>query len=233
MKKMNLRLPFHQQKCVLCQTFGAEKICSGCLNDLRGCFTSPKRVCVRCAAPYDVGDVCTLCQRKPLPFAAMWASAHYVAPMPAIIHAWKHQRNNALLSVLWAIMRQNPPIWLPETRIDAVLAMPISKKRLWQRGFHQTEELAQQLAQHYRLPLMPRHSVQRQHRQAQSQLGYSARQRNIRNVFHIHADVRDQHILLIDDVYTTGATLTELARALHEAGAMAIYAWTVSRVLLK
>lgn len=177
--------------------------------------------------------MCDRCQRHPPPLAAMWASTHYVPPMPALIHEWKHKKKNALIHVLCEIMRQNPPAWLPEKPINAILPMPISKKRLWQRGFHQTEELAQNLAQHYHLPLLPSQLILRQHRQAQSQLGYAARRRNIRDVFEIAADVRDQHILLIDDVYTTGATLHELARALHESGAMAVYAWTASRVLLK
>lgn len=229
---MNLLGLFQQKNCLLCQTSGAEKLCSGCLNDLRDCFTNATQVCARCAAPSEQA-VCGHCQRRPPPFVAMWASTHYLPPMPAIIHEWKHNNRVALLSILHEIMRQNPPKWLPEKQIDGVLAMPMSKKRLWQRGFHQTHELTAKLAADFALPLLPTDVVSRQHRQAQSQLDYAARQSNIRDVFQIHIDVRDQHILLIDDIYTTGATLTELARALHEAGASAVYAWTVSRVLLK
>lgn len=221
---------FRQNYCMLCQSPSPQALCSGCLHDID--YVQREHACLRCAAPRQPQhEYCDRCQRKPLPFAAMWSSTYFQPPVSAIIHEWKHSKNNALVAALQQIMLHNPPAWLPETPIDAVLPMPISRKRLWQRGFHQTEELVQGIVGD--LPILPRHAVTRDHRVAQSQLNYAMRRQNIRHVFDVNIDVCDQHILLIDDVFTTGATLTELARELHEAGAMAVSVWTLSRALLK
>lgn len=221
---------FQQSYCMLCQSPSPQALCDGCLHDIN--YVRRENTCVRCAAPrLPSHELCATCQRKPLPFGAMWSSVYFQPPVAAMIHEWKHNKNNALVGALQQIMRHNPPAWLPESQIDAVLPMPISRKRLWQRGFHQTEALAQGIVGD--LPILPRHAVNRAHRVAQSQLDYAMRHRNIHGVFEVQVDVRDQCILLIDDVFTTGATLTELARTLHEAGAMAVFVWTLSRALLK
>lgn len=213
---------------MLCQLPSSRALCHACLQDMD--YVRREDSCIRCVAPRESSqELCANCQRKLLPFAQMWSSTYFQPPIRALVHEWKHNKNNALVGVLQQLMRHNPPNWLFEEAINGVLPMPISRQRLWERGFHQTEELAQGVVGH--LPILPRYAVHRAHRVAQSQLDYAMRRHNIRDVFDVQVDVRDKHILLIDDVFTTGATLTELSRALHEAGAMAVSVWTLSRAL--
>ena len=126
-------------------------------------------------------------------------------------------------------MLDNPPIWLEEAEIDAVLGMPISHKRRLTRGFNQSEELAQAIADAYDGEFLPHTAVYRHHRPPQSSLNKAERQINIRDVFRVDADVSGKTILIIDDVTTTGSSIGELAQALREAGTKRVYAWVIAK----
>lgn len=128
-------------------------------------------------------------------------------------------------------MLANPPHWLPESGIDAVLAMPLSRKRRIYRGFNQSDELAAAVTRYYKLPLLPHFSVQRVHKAPQSTLLGAERAKNVRRSFTVDLDVKNRKVLIIDDVMTTGASIFELARTLHHSGAAAVYAWVVARNL--
>ena len=145
-----------------------------------------------------------------------------------MLHAFKHQRQSSLLPALSTIMLHHPPPWLPETPIDAVLAMPLSAPRLAERGFNQSQLLARRIATAYGWPLLDKSAVLRQHRPPQSTLSRDKRRQNVRGVFRVAADVKNCNLLLIDDVVTTGATIYELAQSLKRAGAAAVYAWALA-----
>ncbi|PIT13350.1 amidophosphoribosyltransferase [Snodgrassella alvi] len=145
-----------------------------------------------------------------------------------MLSAFKHQRQLALLDTLAALMLAQPPQWLAQVKIDAVLAMPLSRKRLFERGFNQSQLLAAIIARHYALPVLRPDCVQRCYRPPQSTLKKSARQRNVRGVFRLNHAVKKRNLLLIDDVVTTGATITELAQTLKKSGASRIYVWTLA-----
>lgn len=135
---------------------------------------------------------------------------------------------------LVALMLDNPPPWLAKTEADwQILALPLSRERRLQRGFNQTEILADYLAASLKLPVLPRQSIQRAHRPPQSTLAAAERRRNVKNSFHICADMNARNILLIDDVTTTGATLEELARSLKKSGAAQVRAWTLAHAGMK
>ncbi|PIT53707.1 amidophosphoribosyltransferase [Snodgrassella alvi] len=145
-----------------------------------------------------------------------------------MLSAFKHQRQLALLDTLASLMLAQPPQWLEQVKIDAVLAMPLSRKRLFERGFNQSQLLAAIIARHYALPVLRPDCVQRSYRPPQSTLRKSARQRNVRGVFRLNHAVKKRNLLLIDDVVTTGATITELAQTLKKSGASRIYVWTLA-----
>lgn len=154
--------------------------------------------------------------------------------MSSLIYAFKHQGDLGLAAPLAALMLANPPPWLAECGTDwQILAMSLSRERRLQRGFNQTEILAEHLAASLRLSVLPRHSVQRAHRPPQSTLAAAERRRNVKNSFQVCADVRARNLLLIDDVATTGATLEELARSLKKSGAAQVRAWTLAHAEMK
>ena len=117
-------------------------------------------------------------------------------------------------------------------RPQALLPVPLHAARLRQRGYDQALELARPIARALALPL--RTDLLRRVRATapQSELGAAARERNLRGAFAVR-DVAGlpAHVALLDDVFTTGATLHAAAEALHRAGVARIDAWVCARVL--
>lgn len=189
----------------------------------------PEQLCPLCTRFSFNGIVCGLCQQSMPPFQRLFASYRYVPPLRQLLHACKHQRRLYLIDTLINLMLRHPPLWLKQHCFDAVLAMPLSRQRLFGRGFNQSALLAGAVARWLQRPLLPVSAVERVHRPAQSTLGKLQRKRNIRGAFRIRHNVQGLNLLLIDDVVTTGATVAELARMLEQAGAGAVFVWVLSR----
>lgn len=188
-------------------------------------------VCPLCARAGVDDAVCGACQRRPPHFDAFWASLQYVAPLPALVHSFKFEKHIALARPLAQLMLANPPPWLPEVRseLDAIVAMPLSEARLLQRGFNQSRELAVILENSLGIKVLPSHLIKRKATPPQSTLSREDRIRNVRGVFSPQFEAANRKILLVDDVLTTGATLSELALSLKKSGAAAVFAWTLTR----
>jgi ComF family protein len=118
-----------------------------------------------------------------------------------------------------------------ECRFDMVVPMPLHWARQWRRGFNQSELLARVVAKRIGSPLM---RVIRRRRATPPQAGLSNAQRrtNVAGAFMVRkrALVKDRHILLVDDVMTTGATLSACAAVLKRAGAGRVTVLTLARV---
>jgi ComF family protein len=110
----------------------------------------------------------------------------------------------------------------------ALIPVPLHPSRLRERGFNQARELALPLARHLAIPL--RDDLVRRIRATAPQVGLTAvaRARNLRGAFAIDG-VPPAHVALIDDVLTTGSTLTAMSLALRAAGSMQIEVWTPAR----
>ena len=121
----------------------------------------------------------------------------------------------------------NKPIYPPDT----ICPIPLYKKRLKWRGYNHAEELARQLSQALSLPLISNALLKTKHTAPQANLGKEKRLLNVQGVFQVkdtHA-VAGKNILLVDDVYTTGATMEECAFVLKKAGAARVFGVTVAR----
>jgi ComF family protein len=118
-----------------------------------------------------------------------------------------------------------------ERNFDSVIAMPMHWRKRWERGFNQAELLAEPVAKRLGLPLK-RNLRRTRHTQAQAGLDEAARRANLRGSFTVVAgeQLSGQHVLLIDDVFTTGATLRAASAALKSAGAARVSALTLARV---
>jgi len=114
---------------------------------------------------------------------------------------------------------------------DALLAVPLHKRRLIERGYNQALEIARALSAELGIPLLRAGAQRRQATQPQSALGAAQRARNMAGVFRVTRDFGGLSIVLVDDVITTGATINSLARTLHRAGAREVQAWAVARAL--
>lgn len=222
--------------CVLCHDSSdvSDGICTGCNTDLASFRTDAANSCPLCFRHIQGGSACGICQRKPPAFDRMWASLHYEPPVSNMIRTLKHLADLGMVRPLANLMVQNPPDWLSDECFDFVLPVPLGKERLLQRGFNQSESIVGLLAQRYGWRTLPRHTVFRRHRPPQSTLKGSDRLKNIKNAFEIRTPIPENcNILLIDDVFTTGATLGELAKMLKKSGSNRICCWTLARTPMK
>lgn len=131
------------------------------------------------------------------------------------------------------LMAALPPPWLKEIKIDSVLAMPLSHERRLSRGFNQCDELTALLARRFGWDVLPHTTVFRQASVPQSTLPLSKRRQNVRGLFRVANNVNKRNLLLIDDVVTSGTTLSELARELQKTGNKRIFCWTLARAKMK
>jgi predicted amidophosphoribosyltransferase len=109
--------------------------------------------------------------------------------------------------------------------------MPLHRQRIAERGFNQSMELARGVGQALGLPVRPLLVERDMNTPHQAGLPVKQRKRNLRGAFRCVGPVADQHVLLIDDVMTSGATLDELARTLKLAGAARVSNLVVARTL--
>jgi len=152
----------------------------------------------------------------------------YARPLDRLLPRFKFHGDLAAGRLLSQLMGEACATW---PRPDALVAVPLHRSRLRQRGYDQALELARPLARMLRLPL--RHDLlhRRHPTAAQSDLGAVARRRNVRNAFVADtAHALPAHVVLVDDVMTTGATLHAAANALRRAGVARIDAWVCARV---
>jgi len=118
------------------------------------------------------------------------------------------------------------------SEIDVVVPLPLSGPRRRERGFNQAELLAETIATRLRVPLRPRVLRKVVDTPPQAGLSRAARRRNLDGVFRARERaVRGRRILLVDDVLTTGASLSEAARTLRKAGARRVDAAVVARAI--
>lgn len=190
------------------------------------------RKCPRCSAVliHDNSlpqEDCPECHHLQLPFESISAVGNYADSLGEAILTAKTHRGAATAWDLGQLLTENlPSTW----QIDPiVVAVPMYWTRRVRRGINSAEVLAQSLA--------VRKGWKRQkliacHRRLakQSELSFTARKNNVRGAFQVVGPVpTDRPIMLVDDILTTGSTLTEIARTLRQAGATAIHVAVVAR----
>jgi ComF family protein len=112
---------------------------------------------------------------------------------------------------------------------DIIVPIPLHWKRVAERGFNQSLELARPVSAHLHLPLDSTTCVRRIPTVPQLTLEKRSRLRNIRGAFDVRRDIGARHVVLLDDVVTTGATVSELAAQLLQRGAKKVDVWALAR----
>lgn len=156
------------------------------------------------------------------------AALRFVYPVNRLVQRFKFERDLAVGRMLGevfvdAMLERSPAI------PDALLAVPLHRNRERERGFNQSQLLAEHLARHMQVPLLDRAVIRSRNTSEQSGLKAVQRRRNLKGAFDIIGNVHDLHIAIIDDVMTTGTTLNELAATLLANGATRVDAWVLAR----
>jgi ComF family protein len=212
------------QACLLCGAGGGEgMLCVACREDLPWL---PSQRCVTCAVPLTSGTVCGGCLDQPPRFDRVQAVFAYRYPVAGLIHACKYGGRLALAGLLGGELARHVT-----RNVDAIVPMPLARRRLAERGFNQALEIARPIARRTRIPLLRNACRKIVDTEPQAALPWQERARNIRRAFACDADLRGKRVAVVDDVLTTGATLNELARVLRRAGAVEVVGWVVARTL--
>ncbi len=191
--------------------------------------------CARCSEPFAgaITDVfsCANCSHRVLHFEAAIAAFRSRGVVRKIMHEFKYSRQIHLRHPVgdWLLAALDDPR-LVGRRFDAVIPVPLHAARERERGFNQAQLLAEILSARASLPL--RSVLERiRFTTTQTALDRSERMENLRDAFRLRkkADVRGWRVLLIDDVLTTGSTLSECARVLKAGGAISVHAATAAR----
>lgn len=223
-------LPRH---CLICGfESGKENICTFCSLQLPRISHS----CVQCSLPLLHPDdrYCGHCLHRPPPWDDAAAALAYEFPVDQLVCRFKFGHNLAcgqvLARELTLAVRQRyriPP--------SCILPVPLHRFRHFSRTFNQAELLARRVGKAVQAPVYGSILLRRRWTRAHSGLGASSRRKNIRNAFVCRipagAETRFQHVALVDDVMTTGATLAECTRTLKKSGIDRVSVWVPARTL--
>ena len=216
---LDLLLP---QRCVVCSLPGAQ-VCDGCTAALRR-IEPP--LCARCGAPtaWPV-QRCGECAGRRLAFAHARAVLAYDGLLRPVVAAWKERGLRRLAVWAAAVVRES----LSRPDAACVVFVPGDPDRRLKRGHHAAERLASELAAEWELPLRPLLTRARGSRR-QRGLTQHERRRNVASAFLAHGRV-PARVVLVDDVYTTGATANAAASALRKGGARNVEVVTLARTI--
>ena len=216
---IDLLLP---RRCVACGA-AADTLCSSCLLELR---PLGRPCCGCCGAPtaWPVAR-CRECSGRLLSFTTARAAVAYAGPARALVRAWKERglRHVAALAAELVVAHVERPA------ADVITYIPPDGDRSLKRGHHPAQRLARELAAGWDLELRPLLArTRRVDRQAT--LPLAERRRNVRGAFRASGDVPSR-VVLVDDVYTSGATVNAGASALRAGGARHVEVVTFARAV--
>lgn len=230
---LNLLFPAY---CPFCDTEVGEagNICATCWNNLNF-IADPK--CNQCGFPFDhaqgQGALCAACLVNPPAFDKAIAVLEYDDQSKPLILEFKHgdRTDRACSFASW--MHRAAETSLPSNAV--IIPVPLHPFRLVKRRYNQAALLARELSRVGVGTFVPNLLIRKKHTSSQGGKSPRARHLNVQGAFNIHpkwkAKLKNTHVVLIDDVYTTGATVNACAKALKKNGARSVTVLTLSRVV--
>ncbi len=211
-------------QCVGCAAYGS-RLCAACAQRVQPIGF---QICDSCGRPQSSSiALCGQCQQLgATPLLRVRIAALHTTPLREAIHALKYEQAVELAEPLsrYVVALTQSAFWpslLPT--IDSVIPVPLHTERRQERGYNQSELLASAFCDRVQLPLRSAWLIRQ--RSTQSQVGLTAAERkaNVQDAFVATEALYGKRILLMDDVYTTGATMRACAQALLSAGAEAVF----------
>jgi ComF family protein len=217
----------------------SEYFCNACWSDLT-LVSHP--LCTICGRPFlDASGNdhrCGGCLTRAPRFSSARAWACYPReditedPLRQVVQKFKYGRKVSLGKPLGRLMARGCQEYLNQRQVDLIIPVPLHPKRLRWRGFNQSVLLARQVSREYGLPMDPFIVVRHKETSPQTQLSEEERRKNVRGAFSLRsAGLQGKRVLLVDDVYTSGATVNECSRVLKQGGAKEIHVLTLARAI--
>lgn len=228
---LDLLLPPRCLKCGV-EIGGDGALCAECWRGIA--FLQPP-CCARCGLPFEVDlgadTICGACAREPPLYARARAALRYDEASRTLVLAFKHGDKLQLAPALGRFMRRAGAELL--ATCDIIAPVPLHWTRLFARRYNQAAVLAHALVHDGGPAVVADLLERRRATPSQGRSGRAKRRRNVRGAFALKRgrSVAGRRVLLIDDVLTTGATVSECARVLHDAGATAVDVLTLARTV--
>jgi ComF family protein len=224
-------------QCHCCEKFleeGQQGICPDCLSKIR--WIEPP-LCTLCGVPFLSREIenhpCGACLTRGKYFTMARAVGYYEGPLREAIHRWKYEEKSYLTLFFGEKLAEGfCRYWDPQS-FDLIIPVPLHSKRLRERGFNQALLLVKELSRRTQIPYSKRLLQKRILTPPQVNLSGGEREKGVRGSFHIQRDeeIEGKSILLVDDVYTTGATVNECSKVLLKAGVERVDVLTLAHAI--
>ena len=215
--------------CLCCE----EKISCGpiCLKCQEKITFLSGNLCRYCARPLSADKpICSLCQNKLHPYNRLISATAYKEPIVSLIHLFKYKNYDYLDKFFSSlIVKHLNDIHFKPFSYDFIIPVPMHKHKLKIRGYNQAQLLAKLLSNNFKIPLRNDIIDTVNIRPSQAKLQKQKRQENVKGVFAARKNLKNKKIILIDDIFTTGATAASCCQALAEKQADKIVVITLSK----
>jgi len=206
-------------------------ICSCCTASLS---ITPSR-CPRCGLPAaGRGRECGRCLQHPPPWERLVCVSDYAAPLSQLVHRLKFSGATAVAPALARLLTLRVLAQRRETGLpppDLMVSVPLHRLRAWQRGYNQSHLLARCLSRQLGCRYEAAALTRLRRGAVQHHLSARLRKSNLKNAFRLELPVAGRHMVIVDDVVTTGSTVAEIARLLKRNGAATVQVWCLCRTL--
>lgn len=211
-------------RCVGCRQMGSY-LCTRCQAELE--LLEPP-LCPHCGRSNASGGLCPHCQRDPLQIDGVRSVAYLDGVLRQAIHCLKYNNLQELAIPLGRFMGE---YWVRNhIPAEVIVPVPLHISRLRERGYNQAALLARELGKSIGLPVSENSLVRVRATRPQVDLNAQEREENVRNAFRCaNTELKHKRVLLVDDVYTTGATLEACSVALRQVGVRSVWALTLAR----
>ena len=198
--------------------------------------------CTKCGVPFgfevegiegEQGTHCLQCLDYPPPYTSARAALKYDDNSRDLILGFKHADQTHAVLAFMPWLKNAGAEMLVEA--DALIPVPLHRWRLLKRRYNQSSIIASALSKETAIPVLHEGLLRTRATQTQGHLNFEERRKNVKRAFVVNEkyenDIKGKSLVLIDDVYTTGATVKECAKALKKAGAKAVHILTLARVV--
>ncbi len=225
----NIQFWLFPASCVLCGAPGHNGVdlCPHCETDLPR--ISP--ACQCCGLPLTENEQarCGQCLQTPRPYQRTISPYYYQPPLIQLITQFKFNHRLVMARVFAYLLAKH--IINDQHKPEAIIPVPLHPRRLRERGYNQSLEIARLLGKTLNIPVDYKLCQRTRYTLPQTGLTAKTRKQNVKDAFGLTGTCEYKHIAIVDDVITTGHTITELASLLHKNGVDEIEVWSVARAV--
>ena len=227
---MNILNLLYPDRCPLCDAARPVKETGVCPDCVKKLITVKGPLCEKCGRPMmREGMICYDCVADNFSFDGGKSIFTY-SSVGESIYRLKYMNRPSYAKTFGKLMAIEAKDWLEWIEPDALVPVPLHKKRLIKRGYNQAKELADAISKHAGIPVADYLVKRSKNTVPQKLVDKKGRQINMKKAFIVEENVVSfKRIVLIDDIFTTGSTIDSLARELKNAGVKEVFFLTISR----